>query len=252
MMYKRLSLLLATALLSTSAMATDNWSGWYVGASVGHGSGNSEARTTLGDSWASESQALRDHVTDAMSADLDPSGGQYGVQIGYNHLFSGGFLLGGELSYTSLSMDDSRVDGPRPTTPFPSLSYTTGNQIEVDDELALRARFGYANGQHLIYGTVGYARVDADMAAGIVSNGNYMKYGSTADNLHGVQFGVGYEYSFGNNWSLRGEYSRTNLEDSDFETAYLPGSSFVTPPYSESINQDLDYDSLRVGVNYRF
>jgi len=250
-MFKRLSILAVASLLSANAMASDNWTGWYIGGNAGYSRGTSDVETTLGGQWSSESTGLRDYVTNEMSPSLDPDGTQFGVQLGYNHSF-GNFLLGGELSYNRMNMDDNRQTGPTPTPPFPSLTYDVGNRAEVDDELALRIKLGYASNRHAVYGTVGIARVDATHTASIVSNGLYNKRNSEADNLHGVQFGAGYEYDFGNNWSLRAELLRTNLEDTDFATEYQPGSSFVDPAYIENVNQDLDYTTLRIGVNYRF
>lgn len=250
-MLKRLSILVAASLLSANAMASDNWTGWYIGGNAGYSRGTSDVETTLSGAWTSESAALQSHVVNEMSPSLDPDGVQYGVQVGYNHSF-GNFLLGGELSYNRMNMDDNRQTGPTATTVFPSLSYDVGNRAEIDDELALRIKLGYASNRHAVYGTVGMARVDATYTASITSNGNYRKRNSEADNLHGVQFGAGYEYDFGNNWSLRAELLRTNLEDTDFVTEYQAGSAFVTPAYIETVNQDLDYTTLRIGVNYRF
>jgi outer membrane immunogenic protein len=252
-MLKRLSILIAASLLSTSALAADgDWTGWYVGGSVGHANGESDSRVGLGGAWTSESAALRDEVVNQMSQDLDASGTSYGLQFGYNHQFEGGFVLGAELDYSGLNLEDSRTVGPRPTTTFPSLSYTTVSAVEANNMLSLRAKLGYAADRHFFYVTGGWAQADVDMAAGIVSNGNYLKFGSESDRLDGTQIGLGYEFDFGNQWSIRGEYLRTNLDEARYDTAYLPGSAFLTPPYSETVRQDLDFDTFRVGVNYRF
>lgn len=252
-MMKRLSALIVASLLSTSAMAADgDWTGWYIGGGFGKADGSSDSNVTLGGAWSTESQPLRDHVVSQMSNDIDPDGSAYDLHFGYDHQFDGGFVLGGEFDYSKLNLDDAELIGPVPTVPFPSLSYTTVNGIEVDNSLSLRAKAGFGSGRHLFYATAGYTRVDVEAEAGIVSNGNYLKYGQKSDTLDGTQIGLGYEFSFGNQWSARIEYLRTNLDDMDYDTAYLPGSSFVTPAYSESIDQDLDYDTFRVGVNYRF
>lgn len=250
-MFKRLSVLIAASLLSTSAFAADGWTGWYVGASAGHGSGESDARVALGGAWTSESAALRDEVVAQMSNDLDPSGSGYGLQFGYNHDF-GGFVLGAELDHSWLNIDESTVDGPRATTTFPSLSYTTVSAVELNDQTSLRVKLGYAADRHFVYATGGWTQVDVDAAAGITSNGGYAKLGGFSDRLDGTQYGLGYEFDFGNQWSIRGEYLRTNLDDFRYDTVYLPGSSFVSPAYTETVRQDLDFDTIRVGVNYRF
>ena len=252
-MIKRLSVLIAASLLSTSAMAAEgDWTGWYVGGDIGKTDGNSDVNVALSGAWTSESQALRDHVTNQMSNDLDPDGTAFDVHFGYDHQFDGGFVLGGEFEYSKLNLDASEVVGPLPTVPFPSLSYTTRNAVEANHSLSLRAKFGFASGRHLFYGTAGFTRVDVDATAGITSNGNYLKLGQNSDNLSGTQYGVGYEFDFGNQWSGRFEYLRTNVDEMDYNTNYLPGSAFVTPAYNERISQDLDFDTFRLGVNYRF
>ncbi|MFZ5638294.1 MAG: outer membrane protein [Pseudomonadota bacterium] len=252
-MMKRLSALVAISLLSTSAFAADgDWSGWYVGGGFGKTDGNSDTNVALGGAWSTETQALRDHVVAQMSNDIDPDGYAYDLHFGYDHQFDGGFVLGGEFDYSKLNLDASEQIGPVPTVPFPSLSYTTRNDIEADHSLSLRAKAGFATGRHLFYATAGLARVDVNASASITSNGNYRKLGQRSETLDGTQYGLGYEFSLNDNWSARFEYLRTNLDEMNYDTVYLPGSAFVTPAYTERVNQDLDYDTIRLGVNYRF
>ena len=86
----------------------------------------------------------------------------------------------------------------------------------------------------------------------IISNGNYRKAGATSERVDGVEYGLGYEYDFGNQWSLRLDYTRTDLDDITFSTVYQPGSTFVSPAYTETVNQDFELDAFRVGLSYRF
>jgi outer membrane immunogenic protein len=252
-MFKRISLLAACCLLSAPALAAgDDWTGWYLGAHAGHGSGSSDARVSLGGQWSIESQALRDHVTGNWSNDLDPSGSAYGLQFGYNHQFGNGFVLGAELDYSQLNIDDARATGSVPVPAIPSLAYDFGNRIELEDQASLRARFGYASGRHLFFVTGGWTQVDAEAVATVASNGGYLKAGRRSDTLDGSVWGAGYEYDFGNRWSLRAEYLATDLDELRFDTAYLPGSTFVSPAYTESFRQDVDFDTFRVGLSYRF
>lgn len=252
-MHKRILLLAASTLLSANAAAaTGDWTGWYIGGHAGHGSGDSNASVALSDQWNSESQSLRDYVTSAFSTDLEPSGSTYGVQFGYQYQFQNNLVLGLELDFSQLGMDDSRSTGLTPTTPFPSLSYDFGNSIELDNMASLRARLGYALDRHLIYATAGFAQVKAEATAGMTSNGGYDKLGRESDRVDGSQWGVGYEFDFGNQWSLRAEYLRTEADDLRFGTDYQPGSTFVSPAYTESVRQELEFDVFRLGVNYRF
>lgn len=250
-MHKRLTLIAAACLMSGSALAND-WTGWYLGGHVGRADGSADSRVTLDGQWASESQALRDDVTANWSTNQDPSGTAYGLQYGYNHQFASGFVLGGELAYSSLNADESRQTGPVATAPFPSLTYDYLNSAEFDDQWSVRMRIGGASGQHLFYGIIGWTQVKVRGEAGVVSNGNYLKYGSTSGSESGVEWGLGYEYDFGNQWSLRLDYTRTDLGDVDYVTEYVPGSSFVSPEYLESVNLDSDLSAWRLGLSYRF
>lgn len=252
-MDKRLSLLLASCLMSTSAFAANgDWTGWYVGGHIGHSSGDSRADVTTGGTWSSETPALRDFVEDNWSADLDPSGTTYGLMFGYDHQFPGNLVLGAELDYSYLGIDDARQTGPLTVPTFPGLSYDFGNRISLDNRLALRARLGFASGPHLFYLTAGWVQVDAEAIATVESNGNYLKEGRASEKLDGTEWGAGYEFDLGNQWSLRLEYLATDLDNIDYVTDYLPGSSFVDPPYSETVSQDVDFDTFRIGFSYRF
>ena len=142
--------------------------------------------------------------------------------------------------------------GPQPAPSAPTLSYDFANTIELDDKWSLRARFGYASGRHLFYLTGGVAQVEADAVATVESNGNYLKRGVASETLDATEIGAGYEYDFGNQWSLRAEYLRTDADDFSYDTAYVAGSSFVTPAYTETFRQSLEFDSFRIGLSYRF
>ncbi|KAF1721741.1 outer membrane protein [Pseudoxanthomonas wuyuanensis] len=252
-MNKRLSVFAVACLLSANAAAANgDWTGWYIGGHAGYGNGDSEARIDLGGQWSIESQQLRDHVASSWSTDLDPSGSAYGVQLGYQYQFQNNLVLGMELDYSQLGMDDARRTGLTPVPSIPSLSYDFGNSIELDNKLALRAKLGYVINRHLLFATAGWTRVDAEASAGVVSNGGYNKLGGRSDRVDGVEWGLGYEFDFGNRWSLRAEYLRTDADDLRYDTVYQPGSSFVSPAYTESVRQDVDFSIFRLGVNYRF
>lgn len=249
----RTSLLVALCLATPAAMAAPgDWTGWYAGVHAGRGYGNSDARVSLDGQWSVEGQPLQDEVANTWSTDLDPAGNAYGLLLGYNHQFGNGFVLGAELDWSKLDIEDARNTGPQPTAVFPSLSYDFTNTIELDDKLSLKGRFGYASGRHLFFATIGWVQVDATAIAGVASNGGYLKLGRGSDTLEGTEWGVGYEFDFGNQWSLRGEYLFADLDTLRYDTEYLPGSTFTDPAYLESVRQDADFDTFRLALNYRF
>lgn len=252
-MLKRLSLFISTCLLASGACAANgDWSGWHAGLHVGRASGDGQADVSLGGAWASESQALRDDVTGAWSNDQGASGSMQGLQFGYDHQFANGFVLGAEAAWSRLNVDESRQTGQQPTAPFPSLTYDFGNRLELDNQSSVRLRFGYAHGAHLFYALGGATRVDATATASVVSNGNYLKLGRASETLDGSEWGVGYAFAFGNGWALRAEYTQVDLDDFSFDTDYVPGSSFTSPAYTESVRQRVDFDTVTIGIEYRF
>ncbi len=253
-MRKIISAILFVALSGAAgaASAQDNWTGWYVGGHLGHANADASTSATLGGAWSSESSALRGEVVAGLSHDLSPSGAAYGLHGGYNHQFANGFVLGVELGYSELNADEATSTGLQPTTAFPSLQYDYLHAIELNNQTTLRTRLGYASDRHLFYVSGGWTQVDVDASTGMLSNGGYKKLGAASKRASGTQWGVGYEYDFGNRWSLRGEYLRTNTGSVRYDTDYLPGSTFTSPAYSESIKQELDFDTFQLGVSYRF
>jgi outer membrane immunogenic protein len=242
----------ATILAPTIAHAATDWSGPYVGAALGFGSGDSSTAPTLGGEWTIESAGLRTDFTRIMSADLEPDGNSYGVFAGYAHQFANNIVLGAEIAYDSADYSATRTSGPIASTTFPTLTYAPGNSVDVKNVVSLRARIGYSFGATLGFVSMGWASADTEVSAEVLSNGGYSKRGVASDNLDGTSYGVGLEHSFADRWSVRGQYERQDFGDISFVTAYRPGSSFTTPPYTETFKQDLTLDTFKVGVSFNY
>ena len=249
---KGLLALLATVASTTAAGATEDWSGGYVGVDAGYAKGDSSANVALSDRWTVESAGLRSDVTRLWSTDLEPDGGSFGVHGGYNHQFANRFVLGGELSYDFMSLSASRALPQTVATSTPSITYAPSNSVDVNGAVTARARLGYAFEKFLGYVSIGYTSADVEVGAAILSNGGYSKAGSKSEQVSGVSYGLGAEYRLSGPWSVRGEYQRVDLDDVTFATAYRPGSTFVTPAYTETFTQDLSLDSFKIGVSYNF
>ncbi len=247
-MYKKLIVLAFASLFSNASFAADgDWTGFYIGGNIGSANGDSQSTVTLGGSWSGESQALRDFVTNNSAANQSPSGTSYGFQFGYDHQFDNNFVLGIEADYNKLNLDEVRQTGQLNSGAGPT--YAFGNRINADHSYSLRPKFGYAFDSTMVYVTGGWSRTSADFGSDLLSSGNYSKVGASSANFSSTIWGVGVEHRFGGNWSARLEYLRVNADNTNYTTSFRNGNF---PTYSEAFNQDLDYHTIRIGVNYRF
>jgi outer membrane immunogenic protein len=248
---KRLSLLLVAGFFSGNVMAGENgWTGFYLGGNLGYTSAVSDSNIkSLGGDWNLESQVFRDFITTNASANQDPGGVSFGFQAGYDHQFDSKFVLGFEVDYNELDIDESRQ------TPFLTFvggpaAFAFSNKVDVKHTLSLRPKLGYAIDKTLFYATAGIAWTSAEFSSTIQSEFNYSKVGKSSKTLTSAIWGIGIEHKFFDNISAKLEYLTVNANDTSYTTRDRPGSAPVG--YIESYNVDLDYDVVRVGLNYRF
>lgn len=237
-----------------AAAATDhNWTGGYLGLNMASNKAESQADLALSGQWSVESSTFRDDVTDAWETSLDSSGIGFGIQAGYDYQFSNDWVLGFSVEYSDLNSDKARLTPQTAMPSAPSVTYSFGNSIDVQNSWGLKSRVGYAFDNSLFYFTLGWTSADVQATAEIFSGSNgYSKFGMADDSVSGTTYGIGLEYAFTDNWSMQFEYLHTDLGDFEFTTAYRPGSTFTSPAYIETFNQDLEINSFRIGLNYRF
>jgi opacity protein-like surface antigen len=255
---------LGSMVFATPALAEDgDWTGPYVGVSAGWNSAHSDSSATLGGQWAAESAALRETITSNMAASQTSQNGDVGAFLGYNYQ-SGGFVAGLELEANAIGGQKVRATGPITTgvvgsagnagnaNPALAPNYTFTNSIDPKSMIAIKLRLGAAMGDTLFYVNGGWAWVDANQSASIISNGNYKKSATVGKTRNGWLLGLGIEQRLGTHLSLRASYDYTDQGDFSYVTAYEAGSSFTTPAYTETINQDLTMHLVRIGLSYHF
>lgn len=246
-----ISALLASTIASTAWAQQNTWTGFYAGARAGYGFGDSRADLALGGQWATETQGLRDAVTNGWSGDLKPKGPLLGLHGGYNHQITNMFVLGAEADFTALNADDA--SNRTVSTPFVGLTYAVRNEIDVKRIFSLRAKAGLALSQQtLLYVTGGWAWARAEAGAEVLSSGAYSKASKSTHSFDGFIVGGGVEHKITNRFSVRLDYTYSDLGDVTFSTLYRAGSTFVTPAYTETFRQDLKMHQVSVGFNYRF
>ena len=236
------------------AQATDDFKGFYVGATVGGASIHSNPSTTTvfsptGYFSSSSPTAINLIGQQAITA----NGFTGGVQVGYNFQFSH-FVFGLEGDYSSLNLSGSKSG----TNFYPCCAptnFTVNQNVTTSGLFDYRARLGIANGHYLAYvtggvasATVNYTAVFTDTFATAKENGGYNSTRS------GSVFGFGAEDKINPRVSIKGEYLFANFGSvtttSTNLTAFTPPIAFPTNVFTHSAN--LSASLVRLGVNIHF
>ena len=191
-----------------------NWTGFYLGAHTGYGSGDFGPRA---------------NAEPLQGVFFPPSvtGMIGGYQAGYNRQLANKLVLGVE---TDISFG-SPVDIPRlAPAPFdPTIDYIA----------TARGRIGYAMGTAMPYVTGGIAwgttHVSLNNLGAIVPPKRYLTHvGWTA--------GLGIEFAVGGNWTAKAEYNYIDLERRTYD---------LTDVGLPRVNVDPNIHLFKVGLNYR-
>lgn len=191
------------------------WQGLYFGGSLGYGWGSSEHFYDRNDN----------HGT----ATTDLSGGLASLTLGYNYMWSPGFLVGveGDIGIMDLSADDKVIfDGHVWKAEFGSLWGT------------VRARAGMLFGNTLLYATGGWAVAEVNE----VGYGDAAGQTATNESVRsGWVLGAGVEHAFAPGMTAKLEYLHMDFGRYD--------------GYSEN-REDYYFDNrvdlIRTGVNFKF
>lgn len=247
---------------------TPAWTSWYGGVNLGGGWSKTDAGYSANDPLTA---LLFTAVQLPTNPDrVNPSGALGGFQLGYNSQFAKNWLAGLETDFQF-----SGIRGSSGTAFFGGLIATKVSQ-NIEYFGTVRARLGYLpTDRLLVYATGGFAYAKLNNAAslsvvGSNINGN-LPVGGTVYSVNcgngdpdtcfvassnrvspGWTAGGGLEYSFWQNWSVKGEYLFARFEETLKPAAITviaaPGA--VASTYNARVTTDLNV--VRLGLNYRF
>ncbi|MFC5706128.1 outer membrane protein [Aeromonas eucrenophila] len=226
-------LLLTTTLLLLSNMtsaSSENWSGFYIGANLGHGWGSNHDQGN----------------TDATKETI--SGFTGGIQAGHNWQLENNIVIGVE---AGLSLND--IDGEWKDSDNNEFSPYSGKD-EIEQSGSLNVKLGYAVDNFLPYITTGVTvaktthSLSCDKSSVSITNGCQVSEFSTSasDIRAGANIGAGVLYKFDDNLSAGVEYIYTNL-----------GSSTVSlqdPNYPDASERRMrtKFSTVTARINYHF
>lgn len=220
------------------AAATDKdvkWSGFYVGADVGLGNGQTDDRPTNFSAFGNQFP-IPPPIAGLVTAQYDVSGAVYGGHVGYNFQFDKTVIgVEGSFSGSNISGDGTQV-----------VLFTSARDLNW--LATITPRVGYSVGQALLYakGGVAWGEIESSVRLG----GATILRGD--DTPTGWVVGAGIEYALSNSIIIRADYSHVDLGTSGSMTN--TGVLNIIPPGCCTITHDQDFtlDTLSIGASYKF
>lgn len=211
-------------------VATD-WRGFYVGVQGGFGGDQFEYPVSVVDSGTTLISG---------SASQNSSGFFGGVTAGYNFPTASNWLIGLEADLAATNIEGKL--GLEASSSGPSGSVSLGSKVDWFG--TLRARAGWIYGPILLYGTGGlaYGQTTASVDANVMGYGTGL---STSNTSYGWTAGAGFEYALAPNISLKTEYKYVDLGSGNL-------FSFGWPDGGVAIDDETRFQTVQVGLNYRF
>ena len=201
-----------------------SWTGFYIGGHVGGGWGTKHwFDVDAGGAGAFGRDEGLHHVR----------GGLWGGQIGANYQF-GYWVIGAEVDASWASLEGSHTD---------IVFLRDVNHTRVESIATASGRIGYAVDRVLGYVKGGGAWVHDKYWVSSLATPD-VERDRASDNRSGWMAGVGIEYAFASNWSVKFEYDYLDLGRKRV--------AFTTPTggtYRQDIDQQLNL--FKVGINYR-
>lgn len=207
------------------AVASDDWSGFYVGAQAGIMKGEADM-VHLQDQMFGGEGGTYEHTG---------TGGFGGLSVGYARQFSN-IVVGGELSYsTGVDIDDGDE--------FIQFSdaRTSG---QISDIYGLNLRLGYAAGAYQPYVTAGLARATVETETSFQEGGGRRSF-SASEEVDGVRYGIGVLYNLSSATYVGAEFART-----DFDMATYTGED--SGGSSTALSGDFSTNTIGLTVGLRF
>jgi outer membrane immunogenic protein len=216
------------------------WSGLYAGVNGGWMRGSRDVSATElfnGDAFFTAPFGTR-----------TVQGGFGGGQVGYNWQ-KGSWVVGVEAD-----VQGGSIDGMSRATYEPYVGPGTYIRVNTNECISVfgtaRVRVGYAWGGALVYGTAGLAVAEPTLRIGERDSFRWDARATSSTIQAGVAAGFGGEYQVYRNWSVKAEYLYLNFGDGTIKAREFNGAvPTATDIWSSS---RLQYNIVRVGVNYRF
>jgi outer membrane immunogenic protein len=212
-----------------------DWSGFYIGGEAG------------GDLFQTQTTVVDGNASFPAGTILNRSNGSgslAGGYAGYNYQIQNIVVgIDGEYAWTNAA--------GYTTTPSSTTAASTTSTARADWLASVSGRLGYAFNNVLVYGKAGYAWAGTS-ANGSTSDGAGVVTTLIADSgtREGILGGIGAEWGFARNWSLRFEYDYIAFNTFNYASTL---TNVVTGKTALAARQaDSDMQLFKAGASYRF
>jgi outer membrane immunogenic protein len=216
-----------------AVVAAYDWSGFYIGAHAGYAWGDKDFELTSPDSPGEVRRP-------SFNTDGFLAGGQVGV-----NWQTGPWVFGAEFQMSWTGLDGS-------ATVAPPLAGGAGN-ITVGADInwiaTLTGRIGYAWANWLWYVKGGVAWADEEYTRAALIGATAVTSPVISDTRTGWTVGIGAEYGWTPNWSVKLEYNYLDFGSHQFSSVSTGGQ---LAPFTVNTDVDQQIHLVKVGINYRF
>jgi len=237
-----------------------NWTGFYVGGSLGYGWGSYGASNATG-TIVNTNGGSAPYGFNVASG--NGNGVTAGIQAGYDWQISQA-VLGIEADWQYLDSKASTGNSAIAVPVSIGGNFSGSTAVSTDWYATFRGRVGYVVGPALLYATGGLAlaetKLSANATGSIVTSLFPLALGplgsmnaSESTVLVGYAAGAGLEYALGAGWSVRGEYLHLGFGTTGYNlTGSLQSPAGLTGVIATHVDIKPSFDIARAGVNYRF
>lgn len=216
-----------------AAPAAYSWAGGYAGVNLGYAGDKAKHPITY-----KEYDGQEAYLTERGNLDITSSGFAGGAQVGWNFQ-SNTMVYGVEADYQA-----SNVKGEVSGNIGP-LSGKVGTKLKHFG--TIRARVGHTvTDRFLVYGTAGFASGKTETYLRASDSSGSIIDESRSKTKSGWTAGIGAEYAFTDNWSLKSEYLYTDLGKSNVFSDSAGDFGVL------DIDRKFNFHMVRVGLNYQF
>jgi outer membrane immunogenic protein len=229
-----------------------NWTGFYIGGTVGGAWGSFDPTTSTVFSPAGYFAFSSVQAVNGVGVQsIEPGGFTGGFEAGYN-LQAGRFVYGLEGDIESFRLSGSATGGAVYPCCAPT-GFTVASSASTSWLATIRGRVGYAanNWLYFVSGGAAFTDLHGTFAFGDTF-GNAAESASFSNAEVGYTVGGGVEAGLWGNWSIKAEYLYVN-----FGTVSTPSTNLTTifGPFPASVfthSIDLKANIARAALNYRF